>query len=62
MRKLSLLLALTLLMGIVGGAGAAAEAAPVEITFLSCWNGGGGNYPEDQLNNPVMQEIIKQTG
>mgnify|MGYP000910262736 FL=1 len=34
----------------------------VEITFLSCWNGGGGGFPQDQINNPVAQKVKELTG
>ena len=33
-----------------------------EITFLSVWNGGGGGFPQDQINNPVAQKIKELTG
>ncbi|HHY81158.1 MAG TPA: extracellular solute-binding protein, partial [Clostridiales bacterium] len=34
----------------------------VEITFLSCWNGGGAGFPQDQINNPVAQKVKELTG
>lgn len=40
------------------------EVAPeqVEITFLQCWNGGGGGFAQDQVNNPVAKVIREKTG
>jgi putative aldouronate transport system substrate-binding protein len=41
------------------------EQEPLEevtITFLSCWNGGGGGFPQDQVNNPVAQKVKELTG
>ena len=49
MRKLSLFLVLVMLLGF--SAGAIAEQKEytefTEITFLSCWNGGGGGFPQE---------------
>lgn len=33
-----------------------------EFTFLSCWNGGGGGFPQDQVNNPVAKRIEEKIG
>ncbi|NLO83005.1 MAG: extracellular solute-binding protein [Clostridiales bacterium] len=34
----------------------------VEVTFLHCWNGGAGGFPQDMVNNPVAQRIRERTG
>jgi len=34
----------------------------VEITFLHCWNGGAGGFPQDLVNNPVAQKVKELTG
>lgn len=34
----------------------------VEITFLHCWNGGSGSFPQDQVNNPVAKVVKEKTG
>ena len=34
----------------------------IEFNFLSCWNGGGGGFPEDQINNPVAEYIRENFG
>lgn len=47
---------------------AAAEPAketppePVELTFLHCWNGGSGSFPQDQINNPIAQVVKEKIG
>lgn len=46
-------------------AGEPTQSAPpeqVEITFLHCWNGGGGAFPQDQENNPIAKVIKEKTG
>lgn len=34
----------------------------VTLSFLSCWNGGGAGFPQDQTNNPVAQKVKENTG
>ncbi|MBB6732350.1 ABC transporter substrate-binding protein [Cohnella zeiphila] len=34
----------------------------VTLSFLSNWNGGGGSFPQDQVNNPVAQRVKEVTG
>ncbi|WP_274363168.1 extracellular solute-binding protein [Paenibacillus thermotolerans] len=38
------------------------ELEQVTLTFLSAWNGGGGGFPQDQVNNPVAQRVREKTG
>ncbi len=64
MRKLSLFLVLVMLLGF--SAGVVAEQKEytefTEVTFLSCWNGGGGGFPQDVMGNVIAKEIAKKTG
>lgn len=66
MKKLSVLLALALLVSILAGLNVVtAESTayePVEITFLHCWNGGGSSIPDDQVDNPVAKTLREKTG
>jgi len=32
------------------------------LSFLSAWNGGGGSFPQDQVNNPVAKRVKEVTG
>ncbi|MBB6675623.1 ABC transporter substrate-binding protein [Cohnella nanjingensis] len=32
------------------------------VSFLSNWNGGGGSFPQDQVNNPVAKRVKEVTG
>jgi putative aldouronate transport system substrate-binding protein len=32
------------------------------VSFLSAWNGGGGSFPQDQVNNPVAKRVKEVTG
>ncbi|MEN6312806.1 MAG: hypothetical protein ABFD25_01005 [Clostridiaceae bacterium] len=34
----------------------------VEISFLHCWNGGGGAFPQDQENNIIAKTLKEKTG
>jgi putative aldouronate transport system substrate-binding protein len=63
MRKLSLFLVLVMLLGFSAGLAEQQEYTEfTEVTFLSCWNGGGGSFPEDIMGNMIAQEIAKKTG
>ena len=64
MRKLSLLLILVMLLGLSAGVMAEQKEYTefTEITFLSCWNGGSGGWPEDIMGNPIALEVAKKTG
>mgnify|MGYP000894723268 FL=1 len=44
------------------GTTTAKPAEPVEVTFLHCWNGGGGAFPQDQVNNPIAKYLAEKTG
>ena len=63
MKKLRLLLVAVLAFTMLAGTVAQAEdAEPITITFLHCWNGGGANFPSDQVNNLVAQKLLEETG
>lgn len=64
MRKLSLLLILVMLLSLSAGVMAEQKEYTefTEITFLSCWNGGSGGWPEDIMGNPIALEVAKKTG
>lgn len=65
-KLVSLVLAITMMVGLCSGlftANAQTETPePVEISFLSCWNGGGAGFPVDPINNPVAEKIREKTG
>lgn len=46
----------------IKGEAAKPEKKEVELTWLSCWCGGGGGFPQDQVNNPVAKKIRELTG
>ncbi len=64
MRKLSLFLVVVMLLGFTAGVMAEQKEYTefTEITFLSCWNGGGGSFPQDIMGNVIAKEIAKKTG
>jgi len=35
---------------------------PVEVSFLMCWNGGSGSFPQDQENNIIAKKVKEKTG
>lgn len=69
-RLLSLVAATSMLLTVFTGCSAKKEEAPAnsegvkeaEITMLFAWNGGAGQVPEDQVNNPVAKKIKEETG
>jgi putative aldouronate transport system substrate-binding protein len=69
-RLLSLVAATSMLLTVFTGCSSKKEEAPAnsegvkeaEITMLFAWNGGAGQVPEDQVNNPVAKKIKEKTG
>lgn len=45
-----------------GGSTTGKPAEPVEISFLHCWNGGGGAFPQDPDNCEVFDYLAEKTG
>lgn len=44
------------------GVNSGEQLEQVELSFLSCWNGSGSLFPQDQVNNPIAEELRKKTG
>jgi putative aldouronate transport system substrate-binding protein len=69
-RLLSLVAATSMLLTVFTGCSGEKEEAPTNsdgvketaISMLFAWNGGAGQVPEDQVNNPVAKKIKEKTG